>query len=67
MTEEQEKTIRKEIGKAADTVWAMGVPLVKAIGETESEFQLQVIERFVGFLGELVENKRQELTDKEDK
>ena len=63
ITEEQEKALTK----AACVVWDLGLPLVKAIGETESEFQLQVIERFVGFLGELVEKKRKELQDKEGK
>ena len=63
MTEEQEKALTK----AACVVWDLGLPLVKAIGETESEFQLQVIERFVGFLGGLVERKRKELQDKEGK
>ena len=67
MTEEQEKTIRKEIGKAADAVWALGVPLVKAIDMAESETQLLIIKAFIEFLGEQVEKKRQELSDKEDK
>ena len=67
MTEEQEKTIRKEIGKAADAVWALGVPLVKAIDMAESEAQLLIIKAFIEFLGEQVEKKRQELSDKEDK
>ena len=67
MTEEQEKTIRKEIGKAADAVWALGVPLVKAIDMAESEAQLLIIKAFVEFLGEQVEKKRQELSDKEGK
>lgn len=67
MTEEQEKALRKEIGKASDTVWAMGVPLVMAIDMAESEAQLLLIEAFIEFLGEQVEKKRQELSDKEDK
>ena len=67
MTEEQEKTIRKEIGKAADAVWALGVPLVKAIDMAESEAQLLIIKTFIEFLGEQVEKKRQDLSDKEGK
>ena len=63
MTEEQEKALTK----AAGAVWDRGLPLVKAIGEAESEFQLQVIERFVGFLGELIKKERKELQDKEGK
>ena len=63
MTEEQEKALTK----AAGAVWDLGLPLVKAIGETESEFQLQVIERFVEFLGELIKRRRKELPGKESK
>lgn len=63
ITEEQEKT-RAE---AAGAVWDLGLPLVKEINTAESEAWLRVIELFVGFLGELVEKKRQELQDKEGK
>ena len=64
MTEEQEKALAKAAGTV---VWNLGMPLVKAIDTAESEAWLLVIETFVEFLGEQVEKKRQELSDKEDK
>ena len=64
MTEEQEKAL---VNAAAVAVWDLGRPLVKAIDTAESEAWLRVIELFAEFLGELVEKKRQKLSDKEDK
>ena len=64
MTEEQEKALAKAAGAA---VWDLGLPLVKAIDVAESEAWLLVIGAFIEFLGEQVEKKRQELSDKEDK
>ena len=64
MTEEQEKALVKAAGAA---IWDLGLPLVEVIDTAESEFQLLIIGTFVGFLGEQVEKKRQELSDKEDK